>query len=142
MQATERIVKLFTDPQDPAVASMLMGRLLHVMHDRMHAAAESAAESPVKVSLWSGHDTTLIPVLVMLGHSVTRWPPFASSLVRAGLCLCACACVRVFVCGTDSKTSCWCRFVPVSRHTIKLLIRWAVATSQAGSSCGGILHWT
>ena len=82
MQATERIVKLFTDPSDPAVASLLMGRLLSVMHDRMHAAAESAADSRVKVSLWSGHDTSLIPVLIMLGQSVNRWPPFASSLVR------------------------------------------------------------
>lgn len=78
-----RIVKLFTDPYDPVIASLLMGRLLSVMHERMHAAAESADDSPVNISLWSGHDTSLIPMLIMLGNSVTRWPPYASSLVRS-----------------------------------------------------------
>ena len=34
-----------------------------------------------KMQLYSGHDTTLIPLLLMLGDALERWPPFASNLV-------------------------------------------------------------
>ena len=78
MQATERVNGYLSDVADPEPVSLGMGRLLGVMSDRMHAAT---ADSPPKLSLWCGHDTTLLPVMSMLGNSLMRWPPYASSVV-------------------------------------------------------------
>lgn len=34
-----------------------------------------------KASLFNYHDTTIMPLVAVLGHPVKKWPPFASALV-------------------------------------------------------------
>lgn len=81
MQATERVNSYVSAQADPEPLSLGMGRLLGVMSDRMHAAAACDSASTPKLSLWCGHDTTLMPLMIMLGNRCQRWPPYASSVV-------------------------------------------------------------
>jgi hypothetical protein len=66
-----------------------MGVLLEVMVRRMEAAAarggggsgevgDAAAAS--KMFLYSGHDSSLMPLLAALGKHVVDWPPYLSNL--------------------------------------------------------------
>lgn len=95
LQATARVVRTLQDKENTTVLGLALGRLLQTMESLIdHAAhdAGSAADGGAgmpRVWLWSGHDTTIIPVLLMLGQDVTRWPPYTSSVVRP----CAIACI-------------------------------------------------
>lgn len=50
---------------------------------------EAAAEGPLvrapapqpRLALYSGHDTTIMPLLVTLGGNLDHWPPYVSNLV-------------------------------------------------------------
>lgn len=79
--ATERVNSYVSAQADPEPLSLGMGRLLGVMSGRMHAAAACDSTSTPKLSLWCGHDTTLMPLMIMLGNRCQRWPPYASSVV-------------------------------------------------------------
>lgn len=94
LQATDRVVQTLQSEKDTTVLGLALGRLLQTMEDLIDEAARQApgAEGP-RMWLWSGHDTTIIPVLLMLGQDVARWPPYTSSVVwpRHQLPLVACA---------------------------------------------------
>lgn len=93
---------------DPVVAKLGMGLLVHEIEGRLSAAAEAApptaiadgtapppgaassqsdsaeeAEAPPRCVLYSGHDSTLVPLLAALGLTDTdeyMWPPYAGSI--------------------------------------------------------------
>jgi hypothetical protein len=44
-------------------------------------AGPEAAPQP-RLALYSGHDTTIMPLLVTLGGDLSHWPPYVSNLVR------------------------------------------------------------
>ncbi|GFR44810.1 hypothetical protein Agub_g6146 [Astrephomene gubernaculifera] len=80
-----------------SVLRLSMGRLLHTLMDNMRgaaaagagtagAAAEGAggvggAVGSPRMYLYSGHDSTIMPLLAALGLDVTHWPPYLSNLV-------------------------------------------------------------
>lgn len=39
--------------------------------------AEAPAQQP-RLALYSGHDTTIMPLLVTLGGDLAHWPPYVS----------------------------------------------------------------
>ena len=89
MQATSRVVRTLQDKDNTTVLGLALGRLLQTMEELIDraahepdATADPAALPRPRLWLWSGHDTTIIPVLLMLGQDVTRWPPYTSSVVR------------------------------------------------------------
>lgn len=49
-----------------------MGVLLEMMVRRMEAAAEGGAGTP-KMYLYSGHDSSVMPILAALGKHVQDW---------------------------------------------------------------------
>ncbi|EFJ43767.1 hypothetical protein VOLCADRAFT_96118 [Volvox carteri f. nagariensis] len=62
---------------------MLVQRLLQNM-DASVAQAElpsSSSPSPSRLYLFSGHDSSVMPLLAVLGQPARAWPPFASHLV-------------------------------------------------------------
>ena len=52
-----------------------MGVLLETMLRRMEEADNTS------LHLYSGHDSSLMPLLAALGHQVADWPPYLSNLV-------------------------------------------------------------
>ena len=61
-----------------------MGRLMHVMVQRMEETArlnEKEAKKHPKLYLYSGHDSTIMPLLAALGQEVDHWPPYLANLV-------------------------------------------------------------
>jgi hypothetical protein len=94
VQATERLIDLLRDRHNDRFLSLGMGQLFDVIAGRLFTAAAAPAHASTtqlapQMSLWCGHDTTLMPVLLMLGQNISRWPPYASSVVRT---LAAAAC--------------------------------------------------
>ena len=43
---------------------------------------ETPAQEP-RLALYSGHNTTIMPLLVTLGGDLAHWPPYVSNLVRS-----------------------------------------------------------
>lgn len=92
LQATARVVQMLHDSGDAKVLGLALGRLLSDIEELIdrgaHAQPPGAADDAARggglprMWLWSGHDTTIIPVLLMLGQDVARWPPYTSSVVR------------------------------------------------------------
>lgn len=56
-----------------------MGRLFDTLVQRMRSVA--SGESKDKLYCYSGHDTTVMPLLATLGQDVTTWPPYVSNIV-------------------------------------------------------------
>ena len=53
------------------------------MTERMDAVAKGGRQEASKLVLLSGHDTTIMPVLVTLvGDSMDRWPTYVANVVR------------------------------------------------------------
>lgn len=79
------MVQTLQDATDTTVLGLALGRLLQTMEELIDRAAHlgPGGEALPRVWLWSGHDTTIIPVLLMLGQDVSRWPPYSSSVVRS-----------------------------------------------------------
>lgn len=85
------------------ILKLSMGRLLHMIATEFDAAAEGGADRDAvgtgsqsasaqpRMLLYSGHDTTLMPLLLALGQDLTDWPPYMSHLVRLTLVICVCA---------------------------------------------------
>ena len=48
---------------------------------RMQEEAQGGSGSQPRLLLYSGHDTTIMPLLVMLGEDTLDWPPYCSNLV-------------------------------------------------------------
>lgn len=87
--ATARFMRYVVGgPEDPEVLRLGMGRLMALMLERMEAAAGGKnaasggkdAASP-RLLLYSGHDSTIMPLLAVLGREVDHWPSYLANLV-------------------------------------------------------------
>ncbi|KAK9824986.1 hypothetical protein WJX81_003696 [Elliptochloris bilobata] len=84
-EAARRITSLVAPAAGAAsredILRLSMGRLFEQIVARMDAAAGrvSAAPQP-RLALYSGHDTTIMPLLVTLGGDLSHWPPYVSNL--------------------------------------------------------------
>ncbi|SAL96061.1 hypothetical protein [Absidia glauca] len=62
-----------------------LGRLMGEIRDRMVRRADgtdhTVGEQDLKLAIYSGHDTTIGPLLIILGGYDNRWPPFGSSIL-------------------------------------------------------------
>lgn len=56
-----------------------MGVLMELMVRRMEGAPAASSPGP-RMYLYSGHDSSLMPLLAALGVHVERWPPYLSNL--------------------------------------------------------------
>lgn len=83
--ATQRFMHLIAPhPQTGKHHEVLrlgMGVLMEMMVRRMeHAASTEGGAGTPRMYLYSGHDSSLMPLLAALGKSVTDWPPYLSNL--------------------------------------------------------------
>jgi hypothetical protein len=71
---------------DKDILALSMGPLLHEIAKLLQAVcypeASDAERQAPKLHLWSGHDTTIMPIMSVMGAELKRWPPYCSSLVR------------------------------------------------------------
>lgn len=52
------------------------------MTDAMEAAVKQPGKGEERLLLMSGHDTTIMPLLVtLIGNGMDRWPPYLSNVV-------------------------------------------------------------
>lgn len=58
-----------------------IGPLVDVLLKNMEDFAEGQKPSEVKISLYSGHDTTLLPLLSSIGIDCSTWPPYAANVI-------------------------------------------------------------
>ncbi|ORX55726.1 phosphoglycerate mutase-like protein [Hesseltinella vesiculosa] len=62
-----------------------LGRLMGDIRDRMvfraNGSDKNSEEADFKLSVYSGHDSTVAPLLIILGGYDKRWPPFGSALI-------------------------------------------------------------
>ncbi|CAO3620405.1 unnamed protein product [Cunninghamella echinulata] len=62
-----------------------LGRLMGDIRDRMVRRVDGTDkhinEQDYKLAVYSGHDTTIAPLLIILGSYDNRWPPFGSSII-------------------------------------------------------------
>ncbi|GAX81189.1 hypothetical protein CEUSTIGMA_g8622.t1 [Chlamydomonas eustigma] len=75
------------DEHGHQVIKLSMGVLLHTLVSNMEIASskkssgeKNEAEPTPSLYLYSGHDSTVMPLLTSLGMEVVQWPPYASSL--------------------------------------------------------------
>lgn len=57
-----------------------IGVLVEMVMAAMEVSHQGGASEP-KLRLWSGHDTTLFPMLAALGVHVDDWPPYLSNII-------------------------------------------------------------
>jgi lysophosphatidic acid phosphatase type 6 len=94
LEATKHFLTFLAPPretgQQEAVLRLGMGRLLLLLLQRMEAAALSGGgdaqaqqETQKKLYLYSGHDSSVLPLLAALsgGAGVQDWPPYCAHLV-------------------------------------------------------------
>lgn len=102
-QATEEIAAFIcpalVDDHGHAVLRLSMGRLLDILLGNMEAALQrqpggsssssggaaggqqqQPAQQQPRLMLFSGHDSTIMPLLTALGADLTSWPPYMSNL--------------------------------------------------------------
>jgi hypothetical protein len=83
-EATKRMTAIVA-PQahltnSEVMLKMSMGRLFSSIVERMHEAAQGTPKD--KLYLYSGHDTTIMPLLVtMTRQEIEWWPPYVSNLI-------------------------------------------------------------
>ncbi|KAI8644322.1 histidine phosphatase superfamily [Parasitella parasitica] len=60
-----------------------LGRLMGVIRDRMSLREKGGADDDekLKLAIYSGHDTTVAPLLIILDAFNNRWPPFGSVIL-------------------------------------------------------------
>ncbi|KAI8967087.1 histidine phosphatase superfamily [Mycotypha africana] len=65
------------------VRRLSLGRLMGVIRDRMIYRATQSKEDDenLKLAVYSGHDTTVAPLLIILNGFDERWPPFGSAVL-------------------------------------------------------------
>lgn len=74
-------MKGFVAPEDNnEMLSLSIGKVIQDLLEGMQHAA-SGKVGVAKMKLFSGHDTTLMPLLVALGYELKNWPPFMSNLI-------------------------------------------------------------
>ena len=56
-----------------------MGRMFDSVVQRMRQCADG--ESKHQMYMYSGHDTTIMPLLATLGQDITTWPPYVSNVI-------------------------------------------------------------
>ena len=56
-----------------------MGRMFDSVVQRMSACADGQPKH--QMYMYSGHDTTIMPLLATLGQDVTTWPPYVSNVI-------------------------------------------------------------
>ena len=56
-----------------------MGRMFDSVVQRMRQCANG--ESKHQMYMYSGHDTTIMPLLATLGQDVSTWPPYVSNVI-------------------------------------------------------------
>ena len=59
--------------------TLSMGRMFDSVVQRMLQCASGQAKH--QVYMYSGHDTTIMPLLATLGQDVTVWPPYVSNVI-------------------------------------------------------------
>ena len=64
---------------DRALNQLAIGRFVHDMTETVDAAVRDPHKK-TKLMVWSGHDSTLVPMLCALGIEDDGWPPYASHL--------------------------------------------------------------
>ena len=74
--AEARYINRATNAEGAALAG---GRLLRELADEAHAVARGG--SPTRLSVYSGHDSSIIALLAVLGAFGGEWPPVASTVV-------------------------------------------------------------
>ncbi|GAA5807255.1 hypothetical protein MFLAVUS_000611 [Mucor flavus] len=62
------------------VRKLGLGRLMGVIRDRM-ILKEQEKDDKLKLAIYSGHDTTIAPLLIILNVFDDRWPPFGSAIL-------------------------------------------------------------
>ncbi|KAL0091912.1 histidine phosphatase superfamily [Phycomyces blakesleeanus] len=71
--------------ESPVVRRLGMGRLMGDIRDRMVNRAtrldKDTPEADHQLAIYSGHDTTVGPLLIILNGFDERWPPFGSSVI-------------------------------------------------------------
>lgn len=77
---SEKLRAQYGGKEGVALAQIVVGQLVLAMVDELTRAAERPHELEHKLSVWAAHDTTMIPVLVILGCYDFLWPPIASEL--------------------------------------------------------------
>ncbi|KAI9478618.1 MAG: histidine phosphatase superfamily [Benjaminiella poitrasii] len=63
------------------VRRLSLGRLMGEIRDRMINKIDNAQEEKLKLAIYSGHDTTVAPLLIILNAFDDRWPPFGSAIL-------------------------------------------------------------
>jgi hypothetical protein len=84
MQAMATLGRILAHRED--VLALSMGPLLHEMHTALQQHSQQPAGAKAtklpKLYLFSGHDTTVMPLAKTLGVDLQRWPPYCSNIVR------------------------------------------------------------
>ncbi|CAL8468369.1 g7909 [Coccomyxa elongata] len=82
-EATRRMTSLVapqaSEQHGPEMLRLSMGPLFEQIVGRMAAAANGANTSPL--FMYSGHDTTIMPILATLGVQLKDWPEYVSNVV-------------------------------------------------------------
>jgi len=81
--ATSLFSSLFSTPNISAASQVGIGFLLRDIHTQLNATVTSSASSknpPPTVVLYSGHDTTLLPIMIALKVFNNQWPPYGSHI--------------------------------------------------------------
>ncbi|CAO3687545.1 unnamed protein product [Rhizopus microsporus] len=66
------------------VRRLALGRLMGEIQDRMvrkQEGKDAKDEERLKLAVYSGHDTTIAPLLIILNAFDERWPPFGSAIL-------------------------------------------------------------
>lgn len=90
-----RRINLLFNPNSAHLADVLhlgMGRLLQELVQNMESCITGSSSE--KLHLFSGHDTTVVPLLAAFGMELDHWPPYASHVE-----------LELWQCPSDSNTS-------------------------------------
>jgi len=63
------------------VLSTCIGSFVDTLCERMQQQVQVERGDPHKLLLYSGHDYTILPLLLALGVRVREWPPFAANII-------------------------------------------------------------
>ncbi|OBZ84309.1 putative acid phosphatase SPBC4.06, partial [Choanephora cucurbitarum] len=67
--------------QSTEVRRLGLGRLMGLIRDRMNWKEDRGDKDKLKLAVYSGHDTTVGPLLIMMDAFDKKWPPFGSAVL-------------------------------------------------------------
>ena len=67
------------DEHGKAILRLSMGVLLHTLIENIEAKING--DNGTKLYLYSGHDSSVMPVLAALGMEIESWPPYCSNVI-------------------------------------------------------------